>query len=76
MPVNDAVCGLPLAALSAIVSAPVRVPVVVGVKATFSVQLAPAARDVPQLLLCEKSPVIEMLEMLKAAVPLLLSFTG
>jgi hypothetical protein len=76
VPVSNEVCGLPFSALSAIVSVPVRVPVVVGEKAMFSVQLAPAVRDVPQLLVCEKSPEIEMLEILSVPVPLLVSFTG
>jgi len=55
------------------VSVPVRAPMAVGVKAMVSVQLAPAARAVPQLLDWEKSPAIEMLEMLSVAVPLLVS---
>ena len=42
------------------VSVPVRVPPAVGVKVTLTVQLAPAARLLPQLLLCEKSPLVVM----------------
>jgi hypothetical protein len=42
-----------LLALSVMVSVPVRVPVVVGVNATPIVQLAPAASDVPQLVVSE-----------------------
>ena len=41
-------CGLPLA-LSVMVTAPVRVPVAVGVKVTLIVQLFPVATPVPQL---------------------------
>jgi hypothetical protein len=41
VPVRDEVCGLP-AALSVIENVPLRVPVVVGVKVTFRVQLLPA----------------------------------
>jgi len=76
VPVKDAVCGLPLSALSAIDSVPVRAPAAVGVKAMVSVQLAPATRAVPQLLDWEKSPVIEILEILSVAFPLLVSFTA
>ncbi len=49
VPVKDTVCGLPLAS-SVIVMAPVRVPVAVGVKVTLIVQLAPAATELPQML--------------------------
>src|SRR5215467_1024308 len=42
VPVNGAVCGLPLA-LSVIETEPVRVPVAVGLKVTLMVQLAPEA---------------------------------
>ena len=48
-PVRPTVCGLPLA-LSVIVSVPVRLPLVVGVKVTFTVHEAFAATLVPQLL--------------------------
>ena len=41
--------GLPVA-LSVMVMAPVRVPVAVGVKVTLMEQLAPAAREAPQVL--------------------------
>ena len=49
VPVRLTVCGL-LLALSAMVMAPVRLPTAVGVKVTLMVQLAPAATDVPQML--------------------------
>jgi hypothetical protein len=48
VPVRPTDCVLPLA-LSPIVIAPVRVPVVVGVKVMLIVQLAPAVRLVPQV---------------------------
>src|SRR6516164_8512630 len=51
VPVRLTVCGLPCA-LAVIDTAPVRVPVAVGVKVTLIVQLALAANDAPQLLLC------------------------
>src|SRR5437868_14330879 len=59
VPVSDTFCGL-LEAESVRVSVPVRVPPAVGVKVTLTVQLAPAARLLPQLLLCEKSPLVVM----------------
>src|SRR5438552_7431833 len=59
VPVNDTFCGL-LEAESVRVSVPVRVPPAVGVNVTLTVQLAPAARLLPQLLLCEKSPLAVM----------------
>ena len=51
LPLRAAVCGLPLA-LSVTDRVPVRVPVAVGVKLTLILQLAPAFRLAPQLLLC------------------------
>ena len=47
-------CWLP-AALSVMVTDPVRVPAAVGLNVTFTVQLDPAATET-QLLVCEKSP--------------------
>ena len=49
IPVRETICGLPTA-LSAIMMAPVRVPVAVGVNVTKMLQLDWAARLVPQLL--------------------------
>ena len=49
VPVRLAVWGLPVAS-SFTVSVPVRVPAAVGLKVTLIVQLAPLARDEPQLL--------------------------
>src|SRR5205807_9410601 len=67
-------CGLP-AMLSVIVTAPVRMPVAVGVNVTLMVQLAPAATDVPQVLVCMKSPLATMLVTLSATFPVLFSVT-
>jgi hypothetical protein len=71
-------CGLPVA-LSVRLRAAVRDPLAAGVKVTLIVHLAPAATLDPQLLVCVKSlestPVIPMLVMLKAALPVLLSVT-
>ena len=49
LPLRAAVCGLSLA-LSVTDRVPLRVPVAVGVKLTLILQLAPAARLAPQLL--------------------------
>ena len=49
MPVRLTVCGLPVA-LSVTVIVPGCVPVAVGVNVTLIVQLAPAATEVPQVL--------------------------
>src|SRR5437764_15173523 len=57
------------------VIAPVRVPVAVGVKVTLMAQLAPAATDVPQVLVCMKSPLATMLVTLSATFPVLFSVT-
>lgn len=50
---------------------PARLPAALGVKVTLMVQLAPTARLLPQLFVWVKSPVVLMLLMVKAAVPLL-----
>jgi hypothetical protein len=61
------------------VSVPDLAPVTVGVNVTLIAQLAPAARLVPQLFVCEKSPplvpVIVMLARVNTVVPLLVSVT-
>ena len=50
-----------------------KLPVAAGVNVTVMVQVAPAATEVPQLLLCPKLlalvPITEMLVMVSAAVP-------
>ena len=71
VPVRDTLCGLP-AALSVMLSAPVRVPTCVGVKVTLILQFLPAAKVLPQVLeLTAKSPVVAMLEMFSTPVPVL-----
>jgi hypothetical protein len=61
--------------LSVMVSLPVREPVVVGLKATLTVQKLPAAAPLAQVLVWEKSPLAVMLEMVSAALPVLVSLT-
>ena len=75
-PVPDRVtiCGLPLA-LSVTVIVPGWLPVAVGVNVTLMVQFAPAATDVPQVLLCAYCVLAAMLVMLSAVLPMLLSVT-
>jgi hypothetical protein len=68
MPLNATVCGEP-GALSAMLSVPLRAPATVGVKRTVTEQLAPAARLVPHVLLCEKPPVTVIEVIVKARVP-------
>ena len=79
LPLKGTVCGLP-AALSLMLSKAFRLPVAVGVKVTLMVQLPPAATEVPQLLLCAKSPALlpvsEMPLIVNAALPVLLSVTA
>src|SRR6202007_1156019 len=75
VPVRLADCGLP-EALSATLRVPVRVPEAVGVKVTLMVQFAPAARELPQLSVSEKSPLAEILVIVKVAVPVLVSVTA
>ena len=74
LPLNAAVCGLPLA-LSVTATLAVRVPVAVGLNVTLIVQLVPAARLAPQVWVWVKSPllvpVMAMPLMLSAAVPVL-----
>jgi hypothetical protein len=57
------------------VTAPVLVPVAVGLKVTLRVQLALVARLAPQLLVWKKSPLTVMLVMLRVALPVLLRVT-
>ena len=75
VPFNAEVCGL-FAASSTTVSVPLRAPVVVGVNVTLIVQLAPAATEVPQVLVCAKSPVVEIKDMFRAMLCLLVSVSA
>src|SRR5436305_136269 len=73
-PESVTLCGLP-AALSVIVTAPVRVPVAVGVNVRLMAQFAPAASDVPQVVVCAKSPMAAMPVMVRAVLPVFESVT-
>src|SRR2546430_10227947 len=66
-----------LVALSVMVICPVKVPVVVGVKATLTVQPADAASDVPQVLpgWANPVPVVAILVMLNDALPVFVRVT-
>src|SRR5207249_4739449 len=79
VPVRLTACGLPLA-LSVTLNDALLVPLAVGVKVTLIVHCAPAATEVPQLLVCPKSPllapVMAMLEMFNVAEPMLLRVTA
>src|ERR1700736_6054468 len=74
-PVNATLCDA-LGALSVKVNDPVRVPVVVGLKLTFTVQLRPIARLAGQLFVCRKSPVTPMLLIRSGCDPGLLRTTA
>jgi hypothetical protein len=76
VPVPDklTVWGLP-AALSTIVTVPVRVPATVGENVTLIVQLPPGATLAPQVLLCAKSPDAAWLVIDSGPVPVLVSVT-
>ena len=67
-------CGLP-AALSLIVTVPVRVPVTVGVNLTLILHLAFTASDEGHVVASEKSPLMAMLLIFSDAVPPLVSVT-
>jgi hypothetical protein len=70
VPLRLAVCGLP-AALSVTLTVPLRDPVAVGVKVTWIVQLPPAGRLLPQVLVWAKSPLAAM-PLIASVVALLL----
>ena len=61
--------------MSVMVIEPLREPAAVGVKVTLIVQKALAARLEPQVLVWEKSPLAVMLEIVRAAFPVLLNVT-
>src|SRR5262249_19844889 len=62
-------------ALLVTVTLPLRVPALVGVKVTLTVQLLPAARLAGQVLVSAKSPLAPILVMDKAAFPEFISVT-
>lgn len=74
VPLRLAECGLPTA-LSVIVKVPLRGPAAEGVKFTFTLQLAPAAREVGQLLVWPNSALTVMLVKEREACPQLVSVT-
>ena len=55
---------------------PVSVPLVRGLKVTERVQVPPAGKTEPQLLVSAKSPETAMFVMVNGAVPVLLKITG
>src|SRR5882724_1748960 len=67
VPLRLTACGLP-AALSAMLNAPVRKPVAVGVKVTWMVQPTPTAKIPGQLLDCAKLPRVAM-PLIESGVP-------
>ena len=73
VPVRLMICGLSLA-LSVMVNAALRLPAAVGVNVTLTVQLPPAATELPQVVVSGKSPalppVTAKLVMPKAEFPL------
>jgi hypothetical protein len=74
VPLKATAWGEPVA-LSVTVSVPERTPAAVGANVIESVQLAPAATLVPQVLVPAKSPDVEIDVMVSAAVPELVSVT-
>ena len=78
VPVKPTVCWLPDTPpeLSAMVSVPVRVPLALGEKTTLMVQLPPTLTLLAQIVGSEKSPLVEILAIERAADPVLLRVTG
>jgi hypothetical protein len=74
VPVRLTVCVAGLA-LSVMVTAPVLVPVAVGLKVTLRVQLTLAGTTKPQVLVWEKLPLTLMLVIERLALPVFLSVT-
>src|SRR5579875_1581672 len=74
LPVSAMTCGLS-AALSVIVTLPVRVPPVVGVNTMLMAQLPPAGRVTLQVFPSLKSPLATIPEMSSVCEPLLVSVT-
>ena len=74
VPVRATVCGLP-EALSVTVMEPGWLPVAVGVNVTLIEQLAPAATELPQVLVWAYGALAAMLVRLSVAVPELVKVT-
>ncbi len=75
VPVSLTSCGL-VDALSLTVSAPVMEPRLVGLNVTLMVQLLLAASELPQLLVCEKSPLASIEPISSGPAPALLNLTA
>ena len=75
---RETACGAP-AALSLTLSDAVRVPLAVGLKMILTLQVAPAANELPQVWVCAKSPalipVMATPAMLRVVAPTLVSVT-
>jgi hypothetical protein len=74
IPVRLTDCGLP-EALSVMLRVPVRLPDAVGVNVTLMVQFAPAATELPQVLVWAKSPLAETPVRFSEALPVFASVT-
>ena len=74
VPLRLTVCGLEVSP-SVMVKVPVRLATEPGVKVTLMIQLAPALRLVPQVLVSAKLLLAAMLVMVSAVVPMLLRVT-
>lgn len=74
VPVSGTDCGLPLA-LSVIETAPLKLPLLCGVKVTLIMQLAPPVSEAGQLLVCAKGKLVAMLLMLRLAPPVFANVT-
>ena len=79
VPIKLTAWGLPAVALSAILTAAVRLPEALGVKVTVIVQKLPAAREAGQLLISVKSPALlpvnPMLLMVRLRLPVFVTLT-
>ena len=62
--------------MSLMVIEPFLLPPAVGEKVTLMTQFAPTPRLDPQVLICAKLPVTTILEMVNAAVPVLVTVTA
>ena len=60
-------------ALDVMLSVPVRTPSAAGVKVKVTVQLAPTARELPQVLFCANSAVVVIVGKVSAVAPVLIS---
>jgi hypothetical protein len=74
VPFSEITCGL-LPALSTKVTEPTALPAAVGVNVMLIVQIPPAARDAPQVLVCAKGAVGVIEVRVRGAVPVLVSVT-